>query len=566
MKTHIAMILIGSALLAGFAVSPAYSQQPEMGPMRPDRPVDLPPGRGFIPPPMDLSYLEGAELPARLKPAVPPTIWDWREQGKITSIKNQGGCGSCYSFASLANIEAKILIDNLGTFDFSENNAKECNWYDRSCNGGSYYDLASLFSQKGIVLEACDPYVANNVSCNTTCVPSKTLLDWRIICADNVPAASVLKDYIFTCGPVYTTYYAGNGDAWETEMNNYDGSYTMYYAGAEEPNHAVLIVGWDDNLVHAGGTGGWIVKNSWGTSWGGTCGYGSEGGYFTMAYGSASIGMWSSFAADWQDHDQNATIFYYDEAGWTCNYGWSSPTGWGLCKFVPAEDFDLTRVEFWTNDVTSDIDVYIYDDFDGTTLSNKLTEKLDKSYAEAGYHSVGLDSVLAIGAGNDFYAVVKFTNASQSYPFAADNLGPIEIGKTYISLSGASGTWIDVGSSASVDLGIRVRSGTALSLSVDEDEELLPSGFCLTQNHPNPFNPATTIDYSIPRRTHVEISVYNLLGQQINTLVDAIKPPGEHSIIWNGQDVAGNRIPSGVYFYRIRTSDFVQSKKMVLLK
>ena len=69
--------------------------------------------------------------------------------------------------------------------------------------------------------------------------------------------------------------YAGvPGTSWGEEFGSYDGSYTLYYDGPEEPNHAVLIVGWDDSLTHAEGSGGWIVKNSWGTEWGGTCGHG----------------------------------------------------------------------------------------------------------------------------------------------------------------------------------------------------------------------------------------------------------------------------------------------------
>ena len=78
--------------------------------------------------------------------------------------------------------------------------------------------------------------------------------------------------------------YHGKDDAWYDEFNSYDGSYTLYHPGAEAPAHIVLIVGWDDSLSHAGGTGGWIVKNSWGTQWG-------KEGFFTIAYGSASIGM-----------------------------------------------------------------------------------------------------------------------------------------------------------------------------------------------------------------------------------------------------------------------------------
>jgi C1A family cysteine protease len=171
---------------------------------------------------MDLPHLTGQRMPSDgVSPQAVLSSWDWRQTGKVTSVRNQGACGSCYSFAALGNIEAKMLIDSATTYDFSENNAKECNWYETSgtgggtsCSGGNYDLLANLFSKKGTVLESCDPYVASDVTCKPTCPYQKTLLDWRIISTNAVPDANVLKQYIQTYGPVYTSLYAGDGDAW----------------------------------------------------------------------------------------------------------------------------------------------------------------------------------------------------------------------------------------------------------------------------------------------------------------------------------------------------------------
>jgi C1A family cysteine protease len=219
--------------MLGMAVSSASAQTPVQAPYMPQDEKNPAPGRGFVPMPMDLPHLTGERESDALRVVQAPSSWDWRESGKVTSVKDQGACGSCYSFASLANIESKLLFDGEGTFDFSENNAKECNWYGTSCDGGNYWTMADWYSKKGTVLETCDPYVASDVSCKSTCPYSKTLVDWRVISSDNVPATAVLQDYIYTYGPVYTTFYAGDASsqAWSDEFNAYDGSYTLYYDG-----------------------------------------------------------------------------------------------------------------------------------------------------------------------------------------------------------------------------------------------------------------------------------------------------------------------------------------------
>jgi len=93
-----------------------------------------------------------------------------------------------------------------------------------------------------------------------------------------------------------------------------------------------------------------------------------------------------------------------------------------------------------------------------------------------------------------------------------------------------------------------------------------PETYELSQNYPNPFNPVTKIHYQIPNQQLVTLKIYNLLGQEIISLVDEPKEAGYHTSMWNGLDKYGNQVSSGIYYYRIMAGAFIQSKKMVLIR
>ena len=100
----------------------------------------------------------------------------------------------------------------------------------------------------------------------------------------------------------------------------------------------------------------------------------------------------------------------------------------------------------------------------------------------------------------------------------------------------------------------------------DEILENIPSTFSLSQNYPNPFNPVTKLDYNLPLRSKVNISIYNVLGQEIKILVNGVKEYGYHTITWNGKDNLGREMASGVYFARITSQSFTKTRKMLLVK
>jgi len=140
---------------------------------------------------------------------------------------------------------------------------------------------------------------------------------------------------------------------------------------------------------------------------------------------------------------------------------------------------------------------------------------------------------------------------SDSYSYTLDGFGNRAVA-LHQAWNGGTSSWVNKDRTTSTwkqhISGVRDLAGT-------------PSGFRLSDNYPNPFNPETKINFSVPGERFVSLAIYDVLGREVATLVRERKQRGEYSITWNA---AGQ--PSGVYFYRVVAGTFVQTKKMVLMK
>lgn len=103
-------------------------------------------------------------------------------------------------------------------------------------------------------------------------------------------------------------------------------------------------------------------------------------------------------------------------------------------------------------------------------------------------------------------------------------------------------------------------------LDAPDNPNTLPDKYSLSANYPNPFNPSTTIEYTLPRKSQVTLELFNVLGQKVRTLVDRTESPGKHAVIWDGTNESIETVASGIYLYRLRAEDFHQTRKMMLLK
>ena len=105
-----------------------------------------------------------------------------------------------------------------------------------------------------------------------------------------------------------------------------------------------------------------------------------------------------------------------------------------------------------------------------------------------------------------------------------------------------------------------------LDLSKIQNEETMPSGYSLHQNYPNPFNPVTKLRYDLPENSHVNITIFDILGREVKTIVNQYQNAGYRSITWNATNDHGHSVNAGVYLYRIQAGNYTLAKKMVLLK
>ena len=219
-------------------------------------------------------------------PSSLPDAFDWRDHGGVTSVKNQGDCGSCWAFATVGPLEANIKIKDGVEKDLSEQYLLSCNTEGWNCTEGGWWahdyhwwKKPPSESEAGAVYEADFPYVAWDAPCNGPYPHPYKIDSWAFVGSeDSVPPVEDIKRAIYEHGPVSAAVCVNSA------FRHYSGG---VFTGPEctDTNHGVVLVGWDDNQ---GPNGVWILKNSWGPGWG-------ENGYMRIGYGVSQVGYAANY-------------------------------------------------------------------------------------------------------------------------------------------------------------------------------------------------------------------------------------------------------------------------------
>lgn len=382
--------------------------------------------RGYIPSPVDLSHLRGRSPAGMRALQALPSSYDLRTMNKLTPIRDQNPYGTCWAFATYSSLESTLMPGE--TNDFSVNSMVNNHGFDYTYNqgGGALMSIAYLSRWSGPINSSDDPYTngPGHSPAGLTVqkhVQEVLLLPLKTSALDNTAIKQVVMDY----GAMYV------GMCSDFDTNNYYNStnFSFYYTGNSNADHAVAIVGWDDNYPAANfkqtppGNGAYIVRNSWGTNWGVI---GCDNGYFYCSYYDKVMGYDENVSFDNAAAVTNySSVYQYDPLGWVNSYGYNSTNAWAANIFTATNNETLRAVAFYTTDIDVNYEIYIYKNVTaGNPVSGTLKVSQVGSTAYSGYHTIALNTPVTVSSGTLFSVVVRLMNPSYKFPVAYEYAKP----------------------------------------------------------------------------------------------------------------------------------------------
>ncbi len=367
--------------------------------------------------------------------------------------------------------------------------------------------------------------------------------------------------YLIKCNPtgdvMWTKVYGGSSaDGAYSIQQTMDGGYIIsaHTSSFGAGQHDIYLIKTDDNgdtlwTKTYGGSNGDFLRAVHQTT---------DSGYVLVAE-TFSFGAGSSDVYLVRTNSSGDTLWTKTYGGILSDYGYSvrQTTDGGYIVAGHTESFGIAGdVYVLRTDVNGDL--LWAKSYGGTGKDNgwSVQQTIDGGYVIAGYSE-------SFGAGNKDVYLIKTDELGNS---GCNESGLVTIVGYTSTLVSSTATLI--GSGAVVNNTVTIVSNTPTidsllcsnTLTGIEDKLGLSKAFSLVQNYPNPFNPSTTIRYELPTRSHVVLKIFNLLGQEVATLVDGEKAVGRYEVRWEARGFA-----SGIYFYRLQAGEFVETKKLVLI-
>lgn len=469
------------------------------------RPTRTASGRalGFVPSPVDLSHLAAkGEVRAARDPSLPAS-YDLRALGKVTPVGNQNPYGTCWTFATYGSMESCLLPGAVA--NFSENNLANLSGFDGGFDAGGdgFMSTAYLTRWSGPIAESDDPY--HNVGGSPTNKPVQRHIQQVIILPNQDHNA--IKHAIMDYGGVWTS--VRYEDPYYDEANH-----SYYYNSTNSGNHAITVVGWDDNYdrtrfkTHAPHNGAWIIKNSWGTDWG-------DKGYFYCSYDDTKFGIMVFVFMNAEPVTNYTRICQHDPFGAVNCFG-GGETAWGANVFINADSApsSVRAASFYALTTNTSYQVFVYTGISpNAPRSGTLKATARGTLPVAGYYTIPLDAPAPLRANERFSVVVQLTTPGFNFPLAIEyaingysSQATAAAGQSFFSMDGTQ--WSDC----------------AVPPVGDPTMNLCIKAFASVSTPPTSVTTPAVVTSTVPRqRTGEPAAVETAVGQQFKL----VTPPGE---------------------------------------